>query len=56
MQNEKRPGDGRMEELISASVQQVKALRANRRKSLGREPELGKSRPPGRIVVGELGL
>ncbi len=34
-------GEKRMEELISASVQQVKTLRANRRKSLGREPELG---------------
>jgi hypothetical protein len=34
-------GEERMEKLISSSVQQVKTLRANRRKSLGREPELG---------------
>jgi hypothetical protein len=33
-------GEERMEKLISSSVQQVKALRANRRKSLGRDPEL----------------
>ena len=31
----------RMETLISSSVQQVKTLRANRRKSLGRLPEFG---------------
>jgi hypothetical protein len=35
-------GEERMEKLMSSSVQQVKTLRANRRKSLGREPELGK--------------
>jgi len=34
-------GEERMEKLISSSVQQVKTLRENRRKSLGREPELG---------------
>jgi len=34
-------GEERMEKLISSSVEQVKTLRANRRKSLGREPELG---------------
>jgi hypothetical protein len=34
-------GEERMEEVMSASVEQVKGLRANRRKSLGREPELG---------------
>jgi hypothetical protein len=34
-------GEERMEELISSSVQQVKTLRANRRRTLGREPELG---------------
>jgi hypothetical protein len=34
-------GEERMEKLISSSVQQVKTLRANRRKSLGREPGLG---------------
>jgi len=33
-------GEERMERLMSSSVQQVKTLRANRRKSLGREPEL----------------
>ena len=33
-------GEERMESLISSAVQQVKTLRANRRKSLGREPEL----------------
>jgi hypothetical protein len=31
-------GEERMEKLMSASIQQVKTLRANRRKSLGREP------------------
>jgi hypothetical protein len=31
-------GEEQMENVISASVQQVKALRENRRKSLGREP------------------
>jgi hypothetical protein len=35
-------GEERMEELIAASVQQVKTLRANRRKSLGREREFEK--------------
>jgi hypothetical protein len=34
-------GEERMEKLISSSVQQVKTLRANRRKDLGREPEIG---------------
>jgi len=34
-------GEERMEKLITSSVEQVKTLRANRRKSLGREPELG---------------
>lgn len=34
-------GEEQMEKLISSSVQQVKTIRANRRKSLGREPELG---------------
>jgi hypothetical protein len=34
-------GEERMETIISASVEQVKTLRENRRKSLGREPELG---------------
>ena len=33
-------GEDKMEELISSSVQQVKTLRANRRKALGREPKL----------------
>ena len=33
-------GEEQMEKVISASVQQVKQLRANRRKSLGREPGL----------------
>ncbi len=32
-------GEERMEKLIAASVEQVKTIRANRRKSLGREPE-----------------
>jgi len=34
-------GEEQMEKLISSSVQQVKAIRGNRRKSLGREPEFG---------------
>ena len=34
-------GEDQMEKMMSSSVQQVKTLRANRRKSLGREPELG---------------
>lgn len=34
-------GEEQMEKMMSSSVQQVKMLRANRRKSLGREPELG---------------
>ncbi len=34
-------GEERMEQLMSSSVQQVKTLRANRRKDLGREPEFG---------------
>jgi hypothetical protein len=34
-------GEEQMEKMMSSSVQQVKTLRANRRKSLGREPELG---------------
>ena len=34
-------GEEQMEKMMSSSVQQVKALRANRRKSLGREPGLG---------------
>jgi hypothetical protein len=34
-------GEERMEKLIASSVEQVKALRASRRESLGREPELG---------------
>jgi hypothetical protein len=34
-------GEEQMEKVISASVKQVKTLRANPRKSLGREPELG---------------
>lgn len=34
-------GEERMEKLISSSVEQVKALRAQRRKSLGREREIG---------------
>ena len=34
-------GEERMEQLMSSSVEQVKTLRANRRKVLGREPELG---------------
>jgi hypothetical protein len=33
-------GEERMESLISSSVEQVKTLRANRRKTLGREPKL----------------
>jgi len=33
-------GEERMEKLIAASVEQVKTIRANRRKSLGREPQL----------------
>lgn len=33
-------GEERMEKLMAASVQQVKTLRENRRKTLGREPEL----------------
>jgi hypothetical protein len=33
-------GEKQMEELIASSVQQVKNLRANRRKNLGREPAL----------------
>ncbi len=33
-------GEERMEELMSSSVEQVKTLRANRRRALGREPEL----------------
>jgi len=48
-------GEARMEKLISSSVEQVKTLRANRRKALGREPELGESRPSGRTGAGELG-
>jgi len=34
-------GEEQMEKMMSSSVQQVKTLRANRRKALGREPELG---------------
>ena len=34
-------GEERMEKMMSSSVEQVKTIRANRRKSLGREPELG---------------
>jgi hypothetical protein len=34
-------GEERMEKLMLSSVEQVKTLRANRRKSLGREPEMG---------------
>jgi hypothetical protein len=34
-------GEEQMEKLINASVQQVKTIRANRRASLGQEPELG---------------
>jgi len=34
-------GEDRMEKLMSSSVEKVKTLRANRRKALGREPELG---------------
>jgi hypothetical protein len=33
-------GEERMEKLILSSVEQVKALRAKHRQSLGREPEL----------------
>jgi hypothetical protein len=37
-----KQSDGSLEPaIISASVQQVKELRAKRRESLGREPELG---------------
>jgi|SRR5277367_1616107 len=35
-------GEEQMEKVILSSVEQVKALRAKRRQSLGREPELGK--------------
>jgi hypothetical protein len=34
-------GEERMEEIMALSVQQVKEVRAKRRESLGREPELG---------------
>jgi len=34
-------GEERMEKMMSSSVEQVKTLRANRRKELRREPELG---------------
>jgi hypothetical protein len=34
-------GEERMVKLMSASVEPVKKLRAARRKSLGREPEIG---------------
>jgi hypothetical protein len=34
-------GEERMEEIMALSIQQVKELRAKRRASLGREPELG---------------
>ncbi len=34
-------GEEQMEKMMYSSVQQVKTIRANRRKSLGREPELG---------------
>jgi hypothetical protein len=34
-------GEEQMEKVMSSSVQQVKTLRANRRRSLGREPEFG---------------
>jgi len=34
-------GEERMEKMMLSSVQQVKTIRENRRKSLGREPELG---------------
>ena len=34
-------GEERMEKLMSSSVEQVKPIRANRRKILGRERELG---------------
>jgi hypothetical protein len=34
-------GEEQMEKLISSSLEQVKSLRANRRTSPGREPELG---------------
>jgi hypothetical protein len=34
-------GEEQMETIIAASVEQVKTLRENRQKSLGREPELG---------------
>jgi hypothetical protein len=34
-------GEERMEKLMTASIEQVKTIRANRRKSLGREPEMG---------------
>ncbi|HYL35202.1 MAG TPA: hypothetical protein VEV17_04760 [Bryobacteraceae bacterium] len=35
-------GEDQMEKLISSSVQQVKTIRAVRRKNLGREPGSGK--------------
>jgi len=35
-------GEEQMERIVSSSVEQVKALRAKRRKSLGREPDLEK--------------
>jgi hypothetical protein len=34
-------GEDGMETMMSSSVEQVKTMRANRRKALGREPELG---------------
>ena len=34
-------GEEQMEKVILASVQQVKAVRTSRRRSLGREPEMG---------------
>jgi hypothetical protein len=36
-------GQERMEKLIASSVERVKTLRANRRKTLGREPQAGEA-------------
>src|SRR5712671_5828813 len=44
-------GEEQMETMMSSSVQQVKTLRATRRKSLGREAELGEEESVGHGMI-----
>jgi hypothetical protein len=49
-------GEERMEKLMSSSIEQVKTLRANRQKSLGREPEMGEELRHNLVDTGFLGF